>query len=465
VEMHPSRPSHSSGPMASAIPSAIPSARTYLDRLDSADHFGIAAGVPRVIPTQALSPWAFFGGQSASCANAERLPHACMARVTNRNTPLVNALPHAPPRARLAGSGCAVAPRVKNQGAAWGSSIPRAPTPALTSTSTPPPAASALARAGAERAVAPQRQKTFPSGGDKESKPSTEALQLLHVPGPHGNGDDECRVRLMLTVSSGGVGFSPPGSVASDCGECQYCLDKPKFGGPGSKRKRCLARCCLEPPGPARVWGSLRVVTVQYLRELEAYASQDPPPELVEARAHGPIPLVWGLRRAPRARPLPPAYVLMYHCERHVQLDLSTLPLSLTQQWQGKGGRRGPRGQEADGGIAQDDESGGGADRARHPLTPDSGMGGMGADAAAEGESVVASDDEMSSESEAGRHAEGDGAMDLDSGRGAAPDPQSETELRVSGARTSARRACFPSPPPLPLTCMACVTDSALPAL
>eukprot|EP00966_Prymnesium_polylepis_P207170 4798413-Prymnesium_polylepis.2 len=50
---------------------------------------------------------------------------------------------------------------------------------------------------------------------------------------------------------------------------------------------------------------------------------------MIARLAQAPIPLVWGFRRARRARPLPPAYVLMYHCERKVPLDRSYLRISL----------------------------------------------------------------------------------------------------------------------------------------
>ena len=32
-----------------------------------------------------------------------------------------------------------------------------------------------------------------------------------------------------------------------DCGQCRYCLDKKRFGGPGKKNKRCKLRMCLTP--------------------------------------------------------------------------------------------------------------------------------------------------------------------------------------------------------------------------
>lgn len=34
------------------------------------------------------------------------------------------------------------------------------------------------------------------------------------------------------------------GCRARDCGSCKNCLDKPRFGGPGIKKKACLSRIC-----------------------------------------------------------------------------------------------------------------------------------------------------------------------------------------------------------------------------
>ena len=31
-----------------------------------------------------------------------------------------------------------------------------------------------------------------------------------------------------------------------DCGQCRYCLDMVKFGGPGKKRQACILRKCSE---------------------------------------------------------------------------------------------------------------------------------------------------------------------------------------------------------------------------
>ena len=34
------------------------------------------------------------------------------------------------------------------------------------------------------------------------------------------------------------------GCNASDCGKCQFCLDKQKFGGKGLKKQCCISRRC-----------------------------------------------------------------------------------------------------------------------------------------------------------------------------------------------------------------------------
>lgn len=33
--------------------------------------------------------------------------------------------------------------------------------------------------------------------------------------------------------------------LADDCGKCNYCLDKPKFGGPNTLKKKCIQKKCL----------------------------------------------------------------------------------------------------------------------------------------------------------------------------------------------------------------------------
>ena len=36
------------------------------------------------------------------------------------------------------------------------------------------------------------------------------------------------------------------GCTREDCGECKFCQDKPKFGGPGRKKQRCVKKHCVK---------------------------------------------------------------------------------------------------------------------------------------------------------------------------------------------------------------------------
>ena len=40
------------------------------------------------------------------------------------------------------------------------------------------------------------------------------------------------------------------GCIATDCGRCSACKDKPKFGGPGTAKQACVRRRCINPTLP-----------------------------------------------------------------------------------------------------------------------------------------------------------------------------------------------------------------------
>ena len=207
-----------------------------------------------------------------------------------------------------------------------------------------PTIARSVARAGAQggaivpRAEVPASKPPAPAkprGVRKEMpsvKPSEHMLQMLPLPKPRevAHAPGEFVVRLTLTVSASGG--APPGESLNDCGKCQFCADKPKFGGPGTKRQKCIMKRHVS--SEARVWTSLGVCSSEHMRQLDEYASQPPPKELLEAAAKEPngLKLVWGFRRARRARPLPPAYVVMYQCHKHVKFDRSFLHTSLEER-------------------------------------------------------------------------------------------------------------------------------------
>ena len=136
----------------------------------------------------------------------------------------------------------------------------------------------------------------------------------------HSDGAGSFTVQLTLTVSAASIAAAP-GLDQIDCGQCVYCLDKPRRGGAGTKRQKCLMKRMPRAGAAARVWASVHVVSERQKRHREAYSNASPPPQLLEAMQDGPLPLVWGFRRTRRARPLPPAYVLMFHCEKTIEVD------------------------------------------------------------------------------------------------------------------------------------------------
>ena len=73
-----------------------------------------------------------------------------------------------------------------------------------------------------------------------------------------------------------------PGCLRDDCGMCRYCMDKPKYGGPGTKRQRCAERACSNLVSFFKSAGghisscpsfTQRVGKEQLLKEAERYES------------------------------------------------------------------------------------------------------------------------------------------------------------------------------------------------
>jgi hypothetical protein len=139
------------------------------------------------------------------------------------------------------------------------------------------------------------------------------------------------RVRLTLSVSAAGAQL-PPGLDIEDCGVCSFCLDKPKYGGPGTKRQKCErkqqeAEYASESRNP-RVWCGLHLITEHQMLQMKEISKLPLPEPLTKAIEDGPLPLVWAFKRKRRARTLPPAFVLMYYCEDRVPLDRTHLASS-----------------------------------------------------------------------------------------------------------------------------------------
>ena len=143
------------------------------------------------------------------------------------------------------------------------------------------------------------------------------------------------RVRLTLSVNSSGSRFAP-GLEIEDCGQCTFCLDKPRYGGPGTKRQKCELKqneanfnaASAGGYAGARVWTSLHMVRQSEYEKIMSIERMPLPEVLEQAIADRPLPVVWAYRRKRRARTLPPAFVLMYYCEGRVPLDRSELAVS-----------------------------------------------------------------------------------------------------------------------------------------
>lgn len=59
-------------------------------------------------------------------------------------------------------------------------------------------------------------------------------------------GEGEVKLKIGVTRKrrrAHGCG-SCPGCLKQDCGQCCNCRDKVKFGGPGTKKQRCMFRAC-----------------------------------------------------------------------------------------------------------------------------------------------------------------------------------------------------------------------------
>ena len=140
-------------------------------------------------------------------------------------------------------------------------------------------------------------------------------------------------VHVRLTLSVGAAGsMLPPGLEIADCGVCTFCRDKPKYGGGGTKRQKCElkqqeAAIVFDNRDP-RVWCGLHLITDQEMMQMREIQKLPLPEPITQALEKGALPLVWAYKRKRRARTLPPAFVLMYHCEGRVALDRSHLALS-----------------------------------------------------------------------------------------------------------------------------------------
>ena len=105
--------------------------------------------------------------------------------------------------------------------------------------------------------VSPRRQESRPCPDDKETT-SDPGLSLKNIPSspPNLAGNNNNDISSNNNNDTGDRAIvhrkrrrrirchDCAGCLASDCGKCEYCKDKPKFGGPGRKRQACVHRKC-----------------------------------------------------------------------------------------------------------------------------------------------------------------------------------------------------------------------------
>jgi len=88
---------------------------------------------------------------------------------------------------------------------------------------------------------------SFESPQTASTKPSTNGVVIKATPsGSSSKRKQQFSEDGTVTVTrSRRIGCREcPGCLADDCGQCLYCLDKPKFGGNDVKKQRCIKRRC-----------------------------------------------------------------------------------------------------------------------------------------------------------------------------------------------------------------------------
>ena len=82
------------------------------------------------------------------------------------------------------------------------------------------------------------------------------------------------RAALCTQVCPAGPDGQRVGLEIKDCGECTFCLDKPRFGGKGTKRQKCINKK-IPSQGPVQTWAALSITSKCQQALIEQYASQE----------------------------------------------------------------------------------------------------------------------------------------------------------------------------------------------
>lgn len=124
---------------------------------------------------------------------------------------------------------------------------------------------------------------------------------------------------------------------SKDCGTCKNCLDKPRFGGPGIKKKACISRVCLHTqPCPVRDEESDADSTPASSPALRAACAPAalPPPFFLSDRFTSRQPLLPIDMQPPAAGLLLPMPPLPQQQQHHLQTQQQHAPRHLPSHQQ-----------------------------------------------------------------------------------------------------------------------------------
>ena len=91
----------------------------------------------------------------------------------------------------------------------------------------------------------PKKTKTNNKTGEPPLRSILKLGSAPNTPVSKSSDTNASNVKKNIRRRGRGCG-SCVGCVREDCGKCLYCLDKPKYGGPGRKKQRCALRSCSQ---------------------------------------------------------------------------------------------------------------------------------------------------------------------------------------------------------------------------